>query len=70
MFSGCTSLVNAPELPATTLAEYCYSDIFSRCTQINELHYPASLKNNSTFTSMGGPKFGATIDDSKIFYDL
>ena len=28
MFSGCTSLTKAPDLPATTLAEYCYSSMF------------------------------------------
>ena len=31
MFSGCTSLVNAPELPATTLISYCYSQMFYNC---------------------------------------
>jgi hypothetical protein len=28
MFSYCTSLTTAPELPATTLAEYCYESMF------------------------------------------
>jgi hypothetical protein len=31
MFSGCTSLTEAPELPATTLAESCYYYMFSTC---------------------------------------
>ena len=31
MFSGCTSLVNAPELPATTLSESCYNSMFYGC---------------------------------------
>jgi len=70
MFMRCTSLVNAPKLPATTLANNCYYYMFYNCTEITELHYPTSLSGNSTFTNMGGPKFGATIDDSKIFYDL
>ena len=34
MFSGCTSLVAAPELPATTLANMCYSAMFSGCTSL------------------------------------
>ena len=34
MFSGCTSLVQAPELPATKLAKYCYSDMFNGCTSL------------------------------------
>jgi len=71
MFNNCTSLVNAPKLPATALADGCYAFMFFGCTKILELHYPASIESNSTFTSMSGsPKFGATIDDRKIFYDL
>ena len=32
MFSGCTGLTAAPELPATSLAAYCYSGMFNGCT--------------------------------------
>ena len=34
MFSGCTSLIAAPELPATTLAGACYEDMFWGCTSL------------------------------------
>ena len=34
MFSGCTSLTTAPELPATTLTMSCYSGMFSGCTTL------------------------------------
>ena len=34
MFSGCTSLVQAPELPATKLTEYCYSGMFEQCNSL------------------------------------
>ena len=34
LFSGCTSLVQAPALPATSLAEDCYSNMFSGCTSL------------------------------------
>ena len=34
MFSGCTSLTTAPELPATTLASGCYQGMFSGCTSL------------------------------------
>ena len=34
MFSKCTSLTVAPELPATTLAEYCYEKMFYECTSL------------------------------------
>jgi hypothetical protein len=31
MFEGCRSLTQAPELPATTLAEGCYDSMFINC---------------------------------------
>ena len=34
MFSNCTSLTNAPELPATTLETDCYSYMFYGCTKL------------------------------------
>lgn len=34
MFSGCTSLITAPELPATTLAESCYNGMFKGCVSL------------------------------------
>jgi hypothetical protein len=36
MFKGCTSLINAPELPATTLAtkSNCYYSMFEGCTSL------------------------------------
>ena len=34
MFSGCTSLTSAPELPATTLAYGCYGGMFYDCTSL------------------------------------
>ena len=34
LFKGCTSLVQAPELPATALEEYCYYGMFNGCTSL------------------------------------
>ena len=31
MFKNCVSLVNTPELPATTLATNCYAAMFYNC---------------------------------------
>ena len=36
MFSGCTSLTIAPELPATTLQRSCYKNMFEGCTSLTE----------------------------------
>ena len=35
MFSGCSSLTTAPELPATKLASGCYSYMFKGCSNLN-----------------------------------
>ena len=37
MFNGCTSLTTAPELPATTLANGCYSNMFRNCSNLNTI---------------------------------
>ena len=34
LFAGCSVLTSAPELPATTLADDCYSGMFSGCTSL------------------------------------
>ena len=46
MFSGCTALTTAPELPATTLAEGCYSGMFNGCTSLTVV--PSSIGDSST----------------------
>ena len=34
LFDGCAALTSAPDLPATTLANYCYYYMFSGCTSL------------------------------------
>ena len=47
MFSGCTSLTEAPELPATKLAEMCYLEMFKGCTNLNYIKVGVlTLDNN------------------------
>ena len=36
MFSNCTGLTQAPDLPATTLTEGCYSGMFAGCTGLTQ----------------------------------
>lgn len=36
MFQDCTNLTRAPELPATTLANYCYDFMFQGCTSLTQ----------------------------------
>ena len=43
MFRNCTSLITAPELPATKLADQCYQYMFFGCTSlVNAPELPAT----------------------------
>ena len=37
MFTGCSSLVSAPELPATTLTNNCYNGMFQGCSKLQNI---------------------------------
>ena len=53
MFNGCTSLTQAPELPATTLASYCYAGMFYGCTSLTKApELPATTLANSCYNAM------------------
>ena len=53
MFSGCTSLTNAPELPATALNDYCYARMFYNCTSLKRIKLNASSGNWGGFMFNG-----------------
>jgi hypothetical protein len=53
MFSGCTSLTEAPELPATTLASSCYNTMFKGCTSLTTApQLPATTLVNNCYQNM------------------
>ena len=53
MFSGCTGLTSAPELPATTLASSCYRSMFYGCTGLTSApELPATTLATSCYSSM------------------
>ena len=53
MFSDCTSLTTAPELPATTLTDGCYSYMFNGCTSlITAPELPATTLADNCYSSM------------------
>ena len=53
MFSNCTGLTQAPDLPATTLAEGCYWDMFSYCTSLAQAPaLPATTLADSCYSFM------------------
>ena len=53
MFRDCTSLTQAPALPATTLALYCYFNMFLGCTSITQApDLPATTLASSCYRYM------------------
>ena len=53
MFYGCTSLVAAPALPATTLSYKCYAEMFAGCTSlVTAPALPATTLNDSCYYLM------------------
>ena len=53
LFSGCTSLLTAPNLPSTTLASHCYNSLFKGCSALKEIKFYASA-----FTGCDGWVYG------------
>ena len=53
MFDGCTSLTQAPELPATTLANKCYQAMFGMCKSLTTApELPATTLADNCYFSM------------------
>ena len=53
MFYGCTSLTQAPELPAMTLVDYCYYSMFCDCTSLTQAPaLPATTLANNCYYHM------------------
>ena len=57
MFRECTSLTQAPALPATTLAESCYFDMFYCCTSLTNAYFP-NLNSETVINEVVG-EYGA-----------
>ena len=53
MFSGCTSMVSAPELPANKLSSNCYEGMFNGCTSLTTApELPATTLANYCYSEM------------------
>ena len=53
LFRGCTSLTSAPELPATTLAYFCYYGMFYGCKSLTAApELPATALAEGCYSSM------------------
>ena len=55
LFDNCTVLTSAPDLPATTLADNCYSNMFWRCSSLTTApELPAKTLAKDCYSSMFG----------------
>lgn len=55
LFGACTALTTAPELPATTLADYCYPYMFNGCTALTTApKLPAETLETLCYNAMFG----------------
>ena len=62
MFYNCTSLVNAPELPAETLDRACYYQMFYNCTSLKSLKCHAKVTaKDATFNWVSRVKTAGTF---------
>ena len=53
LFHNCTSLTQAPVLPATTLTNRCYLEMFAGCTSLTQApELPATTLNQYCYSSM------------------
>lgn len=52
MFSGCTSLTQAPDLPATTLVHFCYNNMFSGTSLTKAPALPATTLATNCYYEM------------------
>ena len=79
MFNACTSLTQAPALPATTLANNCYRGMFQDCTSLTKApDLPATTLVNDCYHSMfysctsltQVPALPATTLAANCYYDM
>ena len=79
LFEGCTSLLSAPELPATTMEQGCYSQMFAGCTSLKSApELPAEVlatncyrymfRGCSTLTS--APELPATTMEQGCYFGM
>ena len=67
-FSNCTSLTTAPELPATTLANNCYSKMFSGCTSL-QVYSSSGTGHDKAWPIPTSGSASSYISQSRMFYN-
>ena len=75
MFLNCINLTTAPELPATTLASYCYGQMFYGCSKLNHVEAlfttdPLSVSDSTTDWLYGVADTGTFVKSSSATWDV
>ena len=79
MFSGCTSLQNAPTLSATTLGRHCYYEMFKGCSKLTTApELPTTTLATGCYSGMfssctslvNAPTLPATKLASQCYYEM
>jgi hypothetical protein len=73
MFSNCTSLTTAPELPATILAINCYNFMFDGCTNLNYIKAMFTTTPSISYTLnwvRGVSSTGTFIKNAEATWDV
>ena len=66
MFQDCTSLTQAPELPATTLSFICYVFMFQNCTSLTQVpKLPATTLSSACYRGMFDGCTGLSLTTTK-----
>ena len=66
MFSDCTSLTQAPNLPATTLANSCYNGMFRSCTSLKF----SSTQSDEYTQEYRIPSFGDGVEAVNSLFEM
>ena len=79
LFEGCTSLLSAPELPATTMEKGCYSQMFAGCTALKSApELPAEVLATNCYRYMfrgcsaltSAPELPATTMEQGCYFGM
>ena len=69
MFSGCSSLTTAPNLPATYLLSYCYSYMFAYCSSLNYIKmFATDISSSDALTGWvtNVASYGTFVKDASV----
>jgi hypothetical protein len=73
MFNGCTSLTQAPALPATTLANGCYNRMFNNCSSLNHIEALFTTTPGTNYTNgwvNGVAQNGTFVKSTEATWDV